>query len=111
MRSRKPSPEDIEKGRDILEWRKARGMNQATVGHLIDRAASQISKYELGKNRISAADYATLRRELAPEPSRQGFAEDQTGYRGPASRREEELQFLNWMIRVLERRRAELGGD
>ncbi|WP_442578232.1 hypothetical protein ACSBOB_22150 [Mesorhizobium sp. ASY16-5R] len=54
-------------------------MNQATAGHLIDKAASQISKYELGKNRISAADYETLRRELAPKLSRQGFAEDQTG--------------------------------
>jgi transcriptional regulator with XRE-family HTH domain len=85
-------------------------MNQASVGDLIGKSASQMSKYELGKNRITATNYEKLQRELAPESSRlAGFSESQAEYNVQAFAHEDEVQFLNRIIGELKRRRDERG--
>lgn len=111
MTSRKPNQEDVEKGREVARWRQKRRLSQAAVGDLVGKSGSQISKYELGKNRMSATTYETLLRALGPGSLRPpGLAEGQADYVGPSGGRLNEIQFLDWMIDKLERRKKDLGG-
>lgn len=69
-----------------------------------------MSKYELGKNRITATNYEKLQRELAPERSvLTGFSESQAEYKAQAFTQEDEDQFLERIIGELQRRRNKRG--
>lgn len=52
-RGRKTEGTDFIVGRNIMLWRRARGMSQTQLAGAIGVAFQQVQKYESGKNRIS----------------------------------------------------------
>ena len=58
--SRKPERTDIIVGRNILLWRRARGMSQTQLAGAIGVTFQQVQKYESGANRISPSGLQVL---------------------------------------------------
>jgi transcriptional regulator with XRE-family HTH domain len=82
--SRKPDDSDKARGRELAQLRKAAGMSQEQLASQLGISARQLSKYELGQNKISISRYEEALRILRRQKHAiAGFAESQASYGEP----------------------------